>query len=64
MISLPALSNVTFTSVDSRLCVQGVRNVGAIPPNTTDLMLGFGIIGVGGAAALIVANSGNKTVSP
>ncbi len=63
-VNLPALSNVTFTSAQNRVCVSGVQNVGAIPPNTSNVWLAAGVLGAGGLAAVLIANSGDSTVSP
>jgi hypothetical protein len=59
-VNLPALSNVAFTTAENRVCISGVQNLGAIPPNTSNFWLAAGVLGVGGVTAVLIAN----TVSP
>ena len=64
VVSLPALSNVSYTIADNRLCLSGVQNAAPVGRDPTAGYIALGVVAAGGAAAAILAQDSKKTVSP
>ena len=64
VVTLPASSSVSFVRVGDNLCIDGVRQVAGPLPGSNGLLIGGVIVATGLAGVFIVANNGDKRVSP
>ena len=64
VVTLPASSSVSFVSVGNNLCIDGLRQAVAPPPNNNGLLIGGLVVSTGIAGTLVLVNDGEKRVSP
>lgn len=64
VVSLPAQSSVSFTRVNNSICIDGGNQAGGFAPSENGVFIAGAIVGVGAIGAALLANQGDKTVSP